>query len=414
MKNLLKSIIIFLVLMLGTNSIVYSYEKKDFLWKIHSVTPFKISNDKNIFKIGDFNNDGYEDIYVILKNELGLIEVHVLDGYNNYISTIYNVTTNLDYRNANWNFQIGDYNRDGFDDLYCIKEIDNNNFEVHILDGKNNFQTFLLQKKLPINKFKNNQDFSIGDYNGDHIFDLYYINKYDDNIKVQVLDGLNDYNKFLLNKEVRFEDIGEILRFGVEDYNTDGVPDIYCFKKENDDNLEVDILDGKNNYNKSFLEVPTIMNISNENSEFLIGKGRLNIYCILSDNTLSNKIEVHKFGFKDDIDGKAQEIVDESMKYLNTPYIWGGTTPKGFDCSGFTSFLYKKITGIDIGRSTYDQIYSGKEVSRKDLKIGDLIFPSKDHVCIYIGNGKMIHSPKKGDSVKISDIYAFWKARRIL
>ena len=63
MKNLLKSIIIFLVLMLGTNSIVYSYEKKDFLWKIHSVTPFKISNDKNIFKIGDFNNDGYEDVY---------------------------------------------------------------------------------------------------------------------------------------------------------------------------------------------------------------------------------------------------------------------------------------------------------------------------------------------------------------
>ena len=59
-------------------------------------------------------------------------------------------------------------------------------------------------------------------------------------------------------------------------------------------------------------------------------------------------------------------------------------------------------------------INSGKEISKKDLKIGDLIFPSKDHVCIYIGNGKMIHSPKKGDSVKISDIYAFWKARRIL
>ena len=111
----------------------------------------------------------------------------------------------------------------------------------------------------------------------------------------------NNYNKFLLNKEVKFEDIGKILRFGVEDYNTDGVPDIYCFKKENDDNLEVDILDGNDNYNKCFLEVPTIMNISNDNGEFLIGKGRLNIYCILSDNTLSNKIEVHKFGFKDDI-----------------------------------------------------------------------------------------------------------------
>ena len=108
-------------------------------------------------------------------------------------------------------------------------------------------------------------------------------------------------------------------------------------------------------------------------------------------------------------------VLSEAFKYMGLPYVWGGTTPKpGFDCSGFTQWVYKHALGIAIGRNTYAQINAGVEVSRKNLQPGDLVFPSPHHVTIYIGNGKVIHSPQTGDHIKVSPIWAFWRARRII
>lgn len=109
-----------------------------------------------------------------------------------------------------------------------------------------------------------------------------------------------------------------------------------------------------------------------------------------------------------------QDIVTEAKKYLGTPYLWGGTTPSGFDCSGFVQYVYRVAAGISLPRTTYDQIYSGVAVSYNDLKPGDLVFPHTGHVGIYVGNGQMIHSPSTGDVVKISSITKFYTARRIL
>jgi len=112
------------------------------------------------------------------------------------------------------------------------------------------------------------------------------------------------------------------------------------------------------------------------------------------------------------IDGQA--IVLEARNQLGKPYAWGGTGPNSFDCSGLTSYLYKKVAGIDIGRDTYSQVNSGIEVSQVDLQPGDLVFPDANHVGIYIGNNQMIHAPKTGDVVKISSVYSFFTARRIV
>jgi len=415
MKKIIKFLIILLVLMFATNDVTNPYEKKDFLWKIHSVTPFNIKDDNKEFKIGDFNRDGIEDIYVIIRNKCGLIEIYILDGSKNYTTSIYNVTTSLTYKNCDCDFNVEDFNHDGYEDLICIKKIDEQNSEIHILDGKNNFQSYILQKRIPVECSGKDFVYNIGDYNNDHFYDLYCINRKENcNPNIKILDGKKDYNKCILDKTLNLKGVNKDWEFEVEDYNTDGVPDLYCLNKKGKEKLEVHILDGKSKYKDFSIESSTIMDKINNKADILVGKGRLNIFCVLLDGTSTNKVEVHKFGFKDDIDGKAQKIIDEAMKYLNTPYLWGGTTPKGFDCSGFTSYLYKKVANINIGRSTYDQIYSGKEVKQSDLKKGDLIFPNKGHVCIYIGNGKMIHSPKKGDSVKISNVYGFWRGRRIL
>lgn len=112
--------------------------------------------------------------------------------------------------------------------------------------------------------------------------------------------------------------------------------------------------------------------------------------------------------------GKVADVMNEVFKHLGKKYVWGATGPDTFDCSGLTSYVYRKACGIEIGRTTYDQINSGKEVEFKDLQPGDLIFPHSGHVAIYIGYGLMIHAPHTGDVVKVSTVYKFWRARRIL
>ena len=111
------------------------------------------------------------------------------------------------------------------------------------------------------------------------------------------------------------------------------------------------------------------------------------------------------------IDGQA--IVNEAKNQLGKPYVWAGKGPDTFDCSGLTAYVYRQVAGIEIGESTYTQINAGIEVSQSELQPGDLVFPSDGHVGIYIGNNQMIHAPKTGDVVKISNVYSFWRARRI-
>lgn len=102
-----------------------------------------------------------------------------------------------------------------------------------------------------------------------------------------------------------------------------------------------------------------------------------------------------------------QAIVDTAMQYLGVPYVWGGTSPSGFDCSGLVQYVCRK-NGISVSRVAADQRGDGTYVSRDNLQPGDLVFFSNGsyihHVGIYVGNGNMIHAPQTGDVVKISSI----------
>lgn len=111
-------------------------------------------------------------------------------------------------------------------------------------------------------------------------------------------------------------------------------------------------------------------------------------------------------------------LVDFAKRFLGTPYKWGGTSPIGFDCSGFTQYVMKQF-GINLPRVSYQQGSGGKAVGGKDLRPGDLVFwdnssrnRGADHVGIYIGGGKYIHAPQPGSSVKISNLGGNYWARR--
>ena len=106
----------------------------------------------------------------------------------------------------------------------------------------------------------------------------------------------------------------------------------------------------------------------------------------------------------------ANDIINYARQFVGTPYVWGGNDLKsGVDCSGLVQQVYKNF-GIDLPRTTYDQVNSGSPVGIKGLRAGDLVFfdtngkGQPSHVGIYIGGGKMIDAPRPGKSVEIVDM----------
>jgi peptidoglycan DL-endopeptidase CwlO len=102
---------------------------------------------------------------------------------------------------------------------------------------------------------------------------------------------------------------------------------------------------------------------------------------------------------------QSDKAIAFARNQLGKPYVWGATGPDSFDCSGLTQAAYK-AAGIDLPRTTWDQVNVGTRVAESDLQPGDLIFFYSDisHVGLYIGNGEMIHAPHTGTVVKIAPI----------
>ncbi|AJA48588.1 protein P54 [Clostridium pasteurianum DSM 525 = ATCC 6013] len=132
----------------------------------------------------------------------------------------------------------------------------------------------------------------------------------------------------------------------------------------------------------------------------------------------NNNISINRGGAVPS-NSSGNSIIAYASNFLGTPYVWGGTSPNpGFDCSGFTQYVYAKF-GISIGRTTYDQINDGVAVSRDQLQPGDLIFfgswGDPHHVGMYAGNNMYIHAPRTGDVIKISPLTRsdYLTARRV-
>lgn len=103
-------------------------------------------------------------------------------------------------------------------------------------------------------------------------------------------------------------------------------------------------------------------------------------------------------------------VISIAQQYIGVPYVWGGSTPSGFDCSGLVQYVYKQA-GISLPRVTSQQEYMGTKISLYALQPGDLVFwgtrGNTHHVAIYIGNNQYVHAPQPGQAVQVGSFSWF-------
>ncbi|GAA3763212.1 cell wall-associated NlpC family hydrolase [Spinactinospora alkalitolerans] len=109
------------------------------------------------------------------------------------------------------------------------------------------------------------------------------------------------------------------------------------------------------------------------------------------------------------VSGSARAALDFAYSKIGTPYVWGGTGPNGYDCSGLMQAAWGSA-GVSIPRTTYAQYELPKKVSRADLQPGDIMFFFEDlgHNGMYAGNGQMVHAPSSGKTVSVVDLADYW------
>ena len=101
-------------------------------------------------------------------------------------------------------------------------------------------------------------------------------------------------------------------------------------------------------------------------------------------------------------------VVEIASRYLGVPYVWGGASPSGFDCSGFILYVYAQV-GVTLPHHAATQYQYGSPIAKAALEPGDLVFfDDLGHNGIYIGGGQFIHAPHTGDVVKISSLSESW------
>jgi cell wall-associated NlpC family hydrolase len=134
------------------------------------------------------------------------------------------------------------------------------------------------------------------------------------------------------------------------------------------------------------------------------------------------------FGPSQAFSPEAQDVLFRALGLVGTPYRWGGNTPdSGFDCSGLIGYVYRDVTGISLPRTTREMItMQAANVGKEGLQTGDLVFfatngsSQVNHAGIYVGEGRFVHAPATGGTVKLdslSKVYwqkAYLSAKRVL
>jgi FG-GAP-like repeat len=211
------------------------------------------------YLVADCNNDGNPDLFCLKsRNTAGMLELHVLNGADNYQSYLAHIPTAITQQEALLSycaFALGDYNGDGHVDLYCLRSRSWFGYmEVHILSGASNYQDYLLQALTPIaaEASKNYAAFLLGDYNGNGRPDLWALTSQataSGMLEVDILDGDKTYGAYLLRTPTPIsaqDAAANFAGYGLGSYTKPDQHDLFCLKSRDTGThrLELHVVNG--------------------------------------------------------------------------------------------------------------------------------------------------------------------------
>ncbi|MGO1068996.1 S8 family serine peptidase [Lysobacter sp. CA199] len=253
---------------------------------------------------------GAPNLQVIAKQGAsGKTEVHPLNGADNYASFAAHLATaqGVTGSDQRWVFDLGDYNGDGTADLYAIDRMGGSNTtEVHVLNGADNYQTYLLHSTSGLHQTgaDGTWQFRLGDYDRNGKLDLYVILRQGASGKteVHVLNGADGFKTFLAHNATGLGQTGSggDWVFDVADYDRDGTPDLYAIAKQGGSGkTEVHVLGGNGNFQNFIAHIATGLGATGSDYGWVFdlgdynADGRLDLYAIARQNTGTNTTEAH-------------------------------------------------------------------------------------------------------------------------
>lgn len=258
------------------------------------------------YKMFDYNRDGRDDLVAIKKSGTGTgtTEVHVYDGATNFSTALLQTGTGLHETGANFEFEVADWNRDGFMDLVAIKKSATGtaSTEIHVFDGQTNFGTPLLQTGSMLQETDASFEFEVADWNGDGRQDLVAFKKSatgTGSTEVHIYDGATNFSTALLHTGTGLHETGGNFEFDLVDHNSDGRLDMVAIKKNQTGtgSTEIHVFDGALNFAAPILQTGTALHETNETFEFEISDwnrdGRADIAAIKKSGTGTGTTEVH-------------------------------------------------------------------------------------------------------------------------
>ena len=418
-------------------------------WALQTQTSLHPTDKTFQFLLGDYNRNGTLDLYAIKKSNTGSnsSEVHVLDGASAFKNWLLHTGSKLHETDDTFQFGIGDFNRNGIQDVFAFKmsNTGTHSTEVHILNGGDNFQSYLLQTGTALHETDNTFCFLVGDYTLDGKPDVYAIKKSrtgSNSTEVHILSGASNYQTFVQHTGTPLHETDDTFAFALGYWSGGRRPDLYCIKKSatGTNSSEVHILSGDSNYQTFVMHTGTVLHETDHTWEFLGGVylSRPCLYGIKKTYSGAPCTEVHIMSLTDPPtphptpnptptpvpvpvpvpvpSNIGNGIADLARSKCGCPYVYGAQGPNQFDCSGLVMWCHQQV-GISLPRTSSSQAaHPAKAVisSWNALQPGDVLFFSMDlngkigHCAISLGGTTFVHSPQPGQRITQVTANSWW------
>ena len=221
------------------------------------------------FHMADWDNDGIEDLIAIKKNNTGTksTEIHILSGASRFQQFLLHTGSALHETNEeDFDFEVGDWDKDGILDLFAIKKshTGTNSTEVHILSGASNFQRFIFQSGTGLLESNADIEFEVADWDKDGVLDLIAIKKNNTgthNTEIRILSGASQFQQFILQIGTGLHETRDDFTFEVVDWDKDNTLDLVAIKKRGTgtNSTEIHVLSGASTFKNFILNSGTAL-----------------------------------------------------------------------------------------------------------------------------------------------------------